>query len=149
MQGFNKVKRSNEAQRAWLTLCLQYYPPDYDPSKGSLNAQRGTHALGARAKNLSTTGELVVRFELPFNIWCGSCEAHLGAGVRYNAKKRKVGAYHSTPIYAFRCKCHLCDGFFEIRTDPQVRLFHFFSYICSSLSCGSDARCTEHTLCRP
>ncbi|GJJ08451.1 hypothetical protein Clacol_002669 [Clathrus columnatus] len=40
-------------------------------------------------------------------------------GVRYNAEKRKVGMYYSTPIYAFRCKCHLCDGWFEIRTDPK------------------------------
>lgn len=39
--------------------------------------------------------------------------------MRYNAQKSKVGAYYSTPIYAFRCKCHLCSGWFEIRTDPQ------------------------------
>jgi hypothetical protein len=31
-----------------------------------------------------------------------------------------VGNYYSTPIYAFRCKCHLCSGWFEFRTDPQV-----------------------------
>ena len=43
-------------------------------------------------------------------------------GVRYNAEKRKVGNYYSTPIYAFRCKCHLCDGWFEIQTDPKVRM---------------------------
>ena len=49
-----------------------------------------------------------------------SRQSHLGAGVRYNAQKRKVGAYYSTPIYAFRCKCHLCSGWFEIRTDPKV-----------------------------
>lgn len=39
--------------------------------------------------------------------------------MRYNAQKSKVGNYYSTPIYAFRCKCHLCGGWFEIRTDPQ------------------------------
>jgi coiled-coil domain-containing protein 130 len=39
--------------------------------------------------------------------------------VRYNAQKSKVGNYYSTPIFAFRCKCHLCDGWFDIRTDPQ------------------------------
>jgi len=43
-------------------------------------------------------------------------------GVRYNAEKKKVGAYYSTPIYSFRCKCHLCDGWFEIQTDPKVSL---------------------------
>jgi coiled-coil domain-containing protein 130 len=40
-------------------------------------------------------------------------------GVRYNAEKKKIGAYFSTPIYSFRCKCHLCDGWFEIQTDPK------------------------------
>ena len=42
-------------------------------------------------------------------------------GVRYNAEKKKIGNYYSTPIYSFRCKCHLCDGWFEIQTDPKVR----------------------------
>ncbi|KAJ9112562.1 hypothetical protein QFC19_000579 [Naganishia cerealis] len=102
MQGFNK-----------------YFPPDFDPRKTeTLNEYRGVHALGKRAKDIDK-GILVVRFELPFNIWCGSCNAHLGAGVRYNAQKIKVGNYYSTPIYGFRCKCHLCSGWFEIRTDPQ------------------------------
>jgi hypothetical protein len=41
-------------------------------------------------------------------------------GVRYNAEKKKIGAYFSTPILSFRCKCHLCDGWFEIQTDPKV-----------------------------
>ncbi|KAG6874804.1 hypothetical protein C0992_006469 [Termitomyces sp. T32_za158] len=40
-------------------------------------------------------------------------------GVRYNAEKKKIGNYYSTPIYSFRCKCHLCDGWFEIQTDPK------------------------------
>jgi len=40
-------------------------------------------------------------------------------GVRYNAEKKKIGNYYSTPIYAFRCKCHLCSGWFEIQTDPN------------------------------
>jgi coiled-coil domain-containing protein 130 len=43
-------------------------------------------------------------------------------GVRYNAEKKKIGMYYSTPIFSFRCKCHLCSGWFEIQTDPQVRL---------------------------
>lgn len=40
-------------------------------------------------------------------------------GVRYNAEKKKIGNYYSTPIYSFRCKCHLCSGWFEIQTDPK------------------------------
>jgi coiled-coil domain-containing protein 130 len=102
MQGFNK-----------------YYPPDYDGEKHkSLNAYRGKHALGDRARKLDK-GILITRFELPYNIWCGTCNNHIGMGVRYNAEKKKVGSYYSTPIYAFRCKCHLCDGWFEIQTDPK------------------------------
>ena len=62
---------------------------------------------------------MIVRFELPFDIWCGGCNQHVGQGVRYNAEKRKVGNYYSTPIWAFRCKCHLCSHWFEIQTDPK------------------------------
>ncbi|KAJ3538839.1 hypothetical protein NM688_g6458 [Phlebia brevispora] len=102
MQGFNK-----------------YYPPDYDPEKHkSLNAYRGIHALGDRARKIDQ-GVLITRFELPFNIWCGTCESHIGMGVRYNAEKKKIGNYYSTPIFSFRCKCHICGGWFEIQTDPK------------------------------
>ncbi|KAJ7637594.1 DUF572-domain-containing protein [Mycena polygramma] len=104
MQGFNK-----------------YYPPDFFDNvekNGSLNSYRGKHALGDRARKLDQ-GILITRFELPFNIWCGTCNNHIGMGVRYNAEKKKIGAYYSTPIFSFRCKCHLCDGWFEIQTDPK------------------------------
>ncbi|GAA6036438.1 hypothetical protein JCM8097_003507 [Rhodosporidiobolus ruineniae] len=102
MQGFNK-----------------YYPPDYDPDKhSSLNSYHGKHALGDRARKIDQ-GILVVRFELPFNMWCGTCNAHIGQGVRYNAEKKQVGSYYSTKIWSFRFKCHLCSGRIEIRTDPQ------------------------------
>ncbi|KAI0806030.1 DUF572-domain-containing protein [Irpex lacteus] len=102
MQGFNK-----------------YYPPDYDGEKHkSLNSYRGKHALGDRARKIDQ-GILITRFELPFNIWCGTCNNHIGMGVRYNAEKKKIGNYYSTPIYSFRCKCHLCSAYFEIQTDPK------------------------------
>src|SRR5712671_462361 len=58
----------------------------------------------------------------------GSCNAHIGMGVRYNAEKKKIGMYYSTPIFSFRCKCHLCSGWFEIQTDPQVRLTVYSSF---------------------
>ncbi|KAK3750522.1 hypothetical protein QZH41_006271 [Actinostola sp. cb2023] len=96
----------------------KYYPPDWTPSKGSLNKYLGQHPLRERAKKLDQ-GILVIRFELPYNIWCGGCDAHVGMGVRYNAEKKKVGNYYSTPIYRFRMKCHLCDNYFEIETDPK------------------------------
>ena len=60
------------------------------------------------------------RFEMPYNIWCGGCNSHIGMGVRYNAEKTKTGMYYSTPIYKFRMKCHLCPNYFEIQTDPKV-----------------------------
>jgi coiled-coil domain-containing protein 130 len=116
MQGFNK-----------------YYPPDYDPSQGSLNTVRGKHALGDRARKLDQ-GILITRFELPFNIWCLTCNNHIGMGVRYNAEKKKIGAYFSTPIFSFRCKCHLCDGWFEIQTDPKVS---FALYVSESEAFGN------------
>ncbi|KAK0520265.1 Protein saf4 [Tilletia horrida] len=104
MQGFNMGR---------------YRPPDDDPSKVSWNK---SHALGKRAHKLDQ-GILVVRFELPFDIWCGSCETHIGQGVRFNAEKRKIGNYLSSPIYAFRCKCATCKNFFEVRTDPKNASF--------------------------
>ncbi|XP_047003379.1 probable splicing factor YJU2B [Schistocerca americana] len=94
-----------------------YYPPDYDPKKGGLNKFLGTHALRERARKLHM-GILIIRFEMPYNIWCDGCNNHIGMGVRYNAEKKKVGMYYSTPVYQFRMKCHLCDNHFEIKTDP-------------------------------
>nr|CAD7589930.1 unnamed protein product [Timema genevievae] len=94
-----------------------YYPPDYNPAKGGLNKFLGTHALRERARKLHL-GILIIRFEMPYNIWCDGCGNHIGMGVRYNAEKKKVGMYYSTPLYQFRMKCHLCDNHFEIKTDP-------------------------------
>lgn len=104
-----------------LTVSVgRYRPADQDPSKESFNSRAGRHPLGSRARKLHQ-GILVVRFELPFNIWCNACQNHIGQGVRYNAEKKQVGSYYTTPIWSFRCKCHLCKNWFEIRTDPQVR----------------------------
>ncbi|RUS33645.1 hypothetical protein BC938DRAFT_470719 [Jimgerdemannia flammicorona] len=44
----------------------------------------------------------------------------LTAGVRFNAEKKKIGMYHSTSIWQFRMKCHLCDNWIEIHTDPKT-----------------------------
>ncbi|KAJ1371900.1 hypothetical protein KIN20_033935 [Parelaphostrongylus tenuis] len=71
-----------------------YYPPDFDYKKHkSLNKYHGTHALRERAKKISQ-GILIIRFEMPFNIWCLGCNNHVGW-------------------------CHLCDNYFVIRTDPK------------------------------
>lgn len=78
------------------------------------------HALGARARK-STQGILTVRFEMPFAIWCSTCPKPtiIGQGVRFNAEKKKVGSYHSTPIFSFRMKHNICGGPIEIQTDPK------------------------------
>ncbi|XP_070503473.1 coiled-coil domain-containing protein 130 homolog [Chironomus tepperi] len=99
----------------------KYYPPDYfnNPkvmAKG-LDAYHGHHRLRERGKK-AHIGILVIRFEMPYNIWCEGCKNHIGMGVRYNAEKQKVGNYYSTPIYEFKMKCHLCENYFVIKTDP-------------------------------
>ncbi|KAK9382056.1 CWC16 protein [Kockiozyma suomiensis] len=107
MQGYNK-----------------YYPPDYD-GKSSLNKLAGKHSLGNRARKLNQ-GILVVRFELPFDIFCLACEKYISQGTRFNAEKKRIGAYFTTPIFSFRFKCHLCKPttvhgehhYIEIQTDP-------------------------------
>ncbi|KAJ9317162.1 hypothetical protein DTO271D3_2452 [Paecilomyces variotii] len=105
MQGFNMGR---------------YVPPDQEGLTTG-NKLAGKHALGARARHLRTTGALVVRFEMPFAVWCTHCqpEAIIGQGVRFNAEKKKVGNYYSTPIYSFRMKHTACGGWIEIRTDPK------------------------------
>ena len=58
---------------------------------------------------------------MPFPIWCSSCAKPtiIGQGVRFNAEKKKVGNYYSTPIFSFRMKHNVCGGWIEIRTDPK------------------------------
>ncbi|XP_057181834.1 probable splicing factor YJU2B [Triplophysa rosa] len=98
----------------------KYYPPDFDPAKhGSINGYWKTHPLRERARKLSQ-GILIIRFEMPYNIWCDGCKNHIGMGVRYNAEKKKVGTYYTTPIYRFRMKCHLCVNYIEMQTDPAT-----------------------------
>ncbi|KAH7381321.1 CWC16 protein [Phaeosphaeria sp. MPI-PUGE-AT-0046c] len=102
MQGFNMGR---------------YYPPDAS-NPPTFNAS--SHPLGKRANKISQ-GILTVRFELPFAVWCEHCSppAIVGQGVRFNAEKKKVGHYYSTPIWSFRIKHSACGGWWEIRTDPK------------------------------
>ncbi|XP_070683933.1 probable splicing factor YJU2B [Pempheris klunzingeri] len=113
----------------------KYYPPDFDPAKhGSLNGYHKTHALRERARKLSQ-GILIIRFEMPYNIWCDGCKNHIGMGVRYNAEKKKVGNYYTTPIYRFRMKCHLCVNYIEMQTDPAS-----CDYVIVSGACRKEER---------
>lgn len=96
----------------------KYYPPDWDPKNGSINKHMRSHPLRDRARKLDQ-GILVVRFEMPFNIWCSGCDKHIGMGVRFNAEKRKIGNYYTSPIYQFKMKCLYCKDDFVIQTDPS------------------------------
>lgn len=97
----------------------RYVPPEHE-GLTSANKLAGKHALGNRARKAGQ-GILTVRFEMPFPIWCTTCPKPtiIGQGVRFNAEKKKVGNYHSTPIFSFRMKHVACGGWVEIRTDPK------------------------------
>ncbi|OVA06757.1 CWC16 protein [Macleaya cordata] len=95
-----------------------YYPPEWDPSQGSLNKFHGQHALRERARKLDQ-GILIIRFEMPFNIWCGGCNSMIGKGVRFNAEKKQVGNYYSTKIWSFTMKSACCKHEIVIHTDPK------------------------------
>ncbi|KAK2031452.1 DUF572-domain-containing protein [Colletotrichum zoysiae] len=105
MQGFNMGR---------------YVPPDVEGTTSG-NKLHGKHALGARASKLASSGILTVRFEMPYAIWCSTCPKPtiIGQGVRFNAEKKRVGSYHTTPIWQFRMRHADCGGWIEIRTDPQ------------------------------
>lgn len=47
-----------------------------------------------------------LRFEMPFNVWCGGCNSMIAKGVRFNAEKKQVGNYYSTKVrfLVFDCK---------------------------------------------
>eukprot|EP00439_Symbiodinium_sp_Y106_P077912 s200_g16.t2 len=113
-----------------------YYPQEWKPSRGSLDhfqRKRGfEHHFGKeRTKNLSK-GVLLIRFEMPFTVQCLRCGLYIRQGTRYNADKKKVGMYFSTPLYEFSMHCgnivspersangraH-CNQRLVIRTDPK------------------------------
>jgi hypothetical protein len=108
-----------------------YNPPDWDPTKQSRRAL--TKSKGAN--QFEQKG--LVRFEMPFDVWCTGCarataeevaagtacssgkEQHIGRGVRFDALKVRHGKYFSTVVWEFRMKCHMCYHPIRIRTDPQ------------------------------
>lgn len=79
---------------------------------------RGQHPLRERAKKLDQ-GILTIRFEMPFNVWCGSCTHSIGKGVRFNAEKKQIGMYYSTRIWSFSMRCPICSNKIEVETDPK------------------------------
>ncbi|KAM0058537.1 putative saf4/Yju2 protein [Helianthus debilis subsp. tardiflorus] len=95
-----------------------YYPPEWDPKKGGLNKFHGQHALRERARKIDQ-GILIIRFEMPYNIWCGGCGSMIAKGVRFNAEKKQVGNYYSTKIWSFTMKSACCQHEIVIQTDPK------------------------------
>mmetsp|Transcript_31132 Transcript_31132/g.69199 ORF Transcript_31132/g.69199 Transcript_31132/m.69199 type:complete len:447 (-) Transcript_31132:278-1618(-) len=95
-----------------------YHPPDFDPKKhGSLNKYNGQHALRERARKLDQ-GILIIRFEMPFHVWCDKCKEKIATGERFNAEKKAIGNYHSTKIWEFSMRHH-CGSRIVITTDPK------------------------------
>ncbi|KAF8535980.1 CWC16 protein, partial [Trichophaea hybrida] len=97
MQGFNMGR---------------YVPPELE------GLVSGNQIHGKKPSGFHGTKQ-TVRFEMPFNIFCQTCSGHIAQGVRFNAEKKKVGNYFSTPIFSFRMRHTVCSGWIEIRTDPK------------------------------
>lgn len=99
----------------------RYIPPSAAGTTTSGNSLHKKHPLGSRAAKLASHGILVVRFEMPFAVWCAHCPAPtlIGQGVRFNAEKRRAGSYYSTPIWSFALRHAACGGAIEMRTDPK------------------------------
>lgn len=137
-----------------------YYPPGWDPSKGSLNKVRaggqegtaaaaarrprpswlpacsppacparpaaavqfqGSHgALGDRARKLKSEGILVIRFEMPFNVWCAGCN-HLIGKVRPRVVPSDHGLRCSSLLHSMRCTLDCCSS---PAWGPPARVHH-------------------------
>ena len=93
---------------------------DWTPESGAKSSTfKGSNgSLGKRANKMKTHGVLTIRFEMPFNVRCGACEHMIAKGVRFNAEKRKVGNYYSTPIWSFTMRSPCCSHEIVIQTDP-------------------------------
>jgi Saf4/Yju2 protein len=103
MQGFNMGR---------------YHPP---ASLDKSLSKQPTGSFNRSASGARLISQPTVRFEMPFAIWCTTCEPEtiIGQGVRFNARKNRVGNYYSTPIWAFEMRHSVCSGTIEIRTDPR------------------------------
>jgi coiled-coil domain-containing protein 130 len=98
-----------------------YYPPSYTAENGAAN-ERYKNTQGSLGKRSRGDGELVIRFEAPFPMRCTNCKERrlIAKGVRFNARKRKVGNYLSSAIYSFvMLNARCCNKEIEIRTDPK------------------------------
>jgi len=95
----------------------RYVPPDQE----GLVSGNALHKKRPPGTTRAADGSQVVRFEMPFAVWCSTCPKPtiIGQGVRFNATKTRVGRYYSSPIFSFRMRHPACGGEIEIRTDPK------------------------------
>mmetsp|Transcript_12719 Transcript_12719/g.19129 ORF Transcript_12719/g.19129 Transcript_12719/m.19129 type:complete len:239 (+) Transcript_12719:59-775(+) len=69
----------------------------------------------------------VVRFELPYPIYCNGCHKRMDTGKRFNAKKKQIGMYHSSKIYLFTFTCKACPQRLAIKTNPATTTYDIVS----------------------
>jgi len=104
-----------------------YTPVDFDPKKHrSVDNYHGRHELQWQGK-YADEGIIIVRFELPYKVFCTGCNEYISMGNRYDAEKKVIGKYHSMNIYKFTMLCHVCITKWEMRTDPET-----LDYVCMS-----------------
>lgn len=109
----------------------KYYPPDWDPSKGTLNKfvkkkQRQRFSKQSSSKDgkfpsgdQRNKKRKPVRFEMPFDTWCTSCNELITKGTRFNAEMEFHGKYLTSNIFLFKINCDNCKASIIIRNDPE------------------------------
>jgi coiled-coil domain-containing protein 130 len=109
MQGFNMGR---------------YMPPaSLDPSLSSDRVGGFNKQNDQRPR--APDGSIVVRFEMPFKIWCSGCspESVIDQGSRFNATKKQIGKFFTTPRYEFKMKHADCGKSITIQTDPMGQTY--------------------------
>lgn len=121
-----------------------YYPQEWNPDKGiSLDAYQRSkgfeHHLGKQRTKNQHKGILQIRFEMPFKVQCLRCGTFIGQGTRYDADKKKIGMYFSTPLFEFAMRCNttvapeksadgkiFCNQRLVVRTDPKNDAYEMY-----------------------
>lgn len=102
----------------------RYMPPaSLDPSLSSDRVGGFNKQNDQRPR--APDGSIVVRFEMPFKIWCSGCspESVIDQGSRFNATKRQIGKFFTTPRYEFKMKHADCGKTISIQTDPMGQTY--------------------------
>ena len=93
----------------------RYVPPE---AEGVIS---GNRLHKKRPPGSTASGQQTIRFEMPFAAWCTSCPRPMliPQGRRFNATKKRVGNYYTTPIWEFSMRHADCGGQLRIATDPK------------------------------